>query len=134
MSRLTITPVILFLCIVHTSAYPQPPALSDAELDSISAGWDFCPMFGITGPCVASALQIYEPFAAPISMQTAVPLPFNGTVSLTHESSISNSLYSQFASQTNTATQLPNPQVLFDKGTDLSATSLLMRTTPGFRP
>jgi hypothetical protein len=136
MSKLTAIPVILLLCIVYRPVYGQPPALSDAELDTISAGFDFCPLFGINGPCVASALQMFDPAAPPVSLQTAVPASGTGSVTLTHQSSVASGAYAQSASQSNTATPLylPNPQVLFERGADLSPTSLLLRTAPGFRP
>ncbi len=49
----------VLLCVpMHASA---KVLLSDADLDTISAGADVCGLFGISGPCVISYNDVIEP-------------------------------------------------------------------------
>ncbi len=40
--------------------FAERQALSDAELDQITAGADVCALFGISGPCVVSYNEVFD--------------------------------------------------------------------------
>jgi hypothetical protein len=136
MSKVTPIIVLLLLCISHLPVSGQPPALTDAELDTVGAGFDFCGFFSIKGSCVASSLQAFTPGSDPVLTQTAIPGPFASTVTLTHEFTTGTGAFGQSLSQSNTFIPglPPTGPVFLDRGTDLAPTSLLMRTAPVLRP
>jgi hypothetical protein len=136
MSKFTPIIVILLLCIIRPPASGQPPALSDAEIDPVGAGFDFCGFFGINGPCVASSLQLFTPDSLPVFAQTAIPGPFISTVTVTHQSIVGTETYGQSLSQLNTLTPGVPPigPVFLGRGVDLTPTSVLMRAALILRP
>jgi hypothetical protein len=70
--------------------------MTDAELDKVGAGADFCGLFGINGPCVGSFLQVFDRSLPPtpscgtlpgantncVTLFSASPLPPSGSVLL----------------------------------------------------
>ena len=117
---------------ISESVRPQMVQLSDSELDAITVGSDICAFFGINGPCVASALQLFNPQGPPQLQAIAVPLPSHGTVSLSLHAASS----SPDGSRVQIATQMNSvsPQPLLGGNPDFSPPALLLRTTPIIRP
>lgn len=112
-------------------------ALTDNELDGIVVGADVCELFfGIKGPCIASALQLFNPQAPPQSQSVALPVSSNGTVTLSlHAASSSpDGSRSQIATQSNSLSTQGSLAGLSALRADLSTTSILVRTMPIVHP
>jgi hypothetical protein len=113
----------------------QPRTLSDKELDTISVGTgDICAWFGITGPCLASILQMTNPQNPQQNQEIAVALPANGspvTITLQASSTSPDGFRTQTATQSNSGSN--NPQSFLNKGLDLSPLAVYSRTSPVIR-
>ena len=114
---------------VHAAMRP----LADVELDAVTVGFDFCALFGVPSPCIASALQLLNPQSAPQSHIIALPLPSNGTVTLSQQASSfsPDGTRFQIATQMNSAS---NTAQSFAGKVDLSPGTLLLRTAPISHP
>ena len=116
---------------VHAAMRP----LADVELDAVTVGFDYCALFGVQSPCVASALQLFNPQSAPQSHIIALPLPSNGTVTLSQQASSfsPDGTRFQIATQVNSASNKALAQSFAGK-VDLSPETLLLRTAPIIHP
>ena len=86
---------------IPAAARAERQALSDAELDAVTAGEDVCSLAGVSSPCVISFFEVFEgPQPTPTSTPTASsiqadPLPPNSSVTQTQSFTSSKTSISQ---------------------------------------